>query len=276
MFGRRGKPWVVLLCLAAAWWLLPGVLRRAAETSFAEFQAPLQHAYGQAVDLRTFWTLRSRSNRELIEANRDLARVNQAYALDRERIGALEAEIGRLEALLELPSEPAYRYEIARVAHRDYTIWWERLVIRKGREAGLEPGQAVIYAGGVAGRIREVRATTAIVELASSPGFRMAASLPGIDSPVTYQGLTNVPLEPPRGEALNLPPEVSLAQDEPLLLRSSQLGGIFPAGLPIGTIVALSPGSEGYFQRGLVELPASLGSLREVAVVVPISPDTAE
>lgn len=273
MLARYAKPWIVLAILIAGWWVLPGVVKRFSRVVFAEFNAPLQQGYGQAVDLRTYWTLRSRSQRELIEANRDLARVNAAYAIDQQLNVGLQAEILRLEELLGLPSEPTHRLEIARVAQRDVTIWWERLVIRKGRNHGLEPDQAVVYLGGVAGKVREVFAHTAIVELASSPGFRMAASLPGIDSPVTYQGIVNVPMQAPLGEALNIPPDVSLAGNTPLQLRSSQLGGVFPAGLIIGEVIRLEPGTDGYFQRGRVRLPAALGKLREVAVLVPVRGD---
>ncbi len=263
------RPWLLLVGLLAAVFLLPRGCRVAWEGHWAQLQAPLQLAYGQVADLRDYAALQSASKEELLAVNRDLARVNQAYALDQQRVAALEAEIARLESLLGLPAEGPFRYEIARVAQRDYTVWWERLVIRKGANHGLAEGQAVVYGGGVAGKIRSVTATTAVVELASSPGFRMAASLTGVASPVTYQGVPNVPLQPPLGVVLNVPPEVSLASGGRLRVESSRLGGVFPAGLLIGEVQSLEVGSDGYFQRGQVVLPVALGTLREVAVIVP-------
>lgn len=183
---------------------------------------------------------------------------------------SLQEEVGRLEALLELPSENGYRYEIARVARRDLTAWWQRFTIRKGRNYGIPEGAAVVYAGGVVGRVREVHAYTSVIELVSSPGFRMAASLEGESRPVTYQGLPNPPFVPPIGEAMNIPPDVRVSRAEPRRLVSSRLGGVFPEGLTIGLITAVEPGSDGYFQQGLVQLDPELSSLKEVAIVVPL------
>lgn len=269
--GGSRLRWLAAAGMLLLSWVLPEAIRQSGEQAFGELTAPMVSTYGQAKDLREFWLLRGRSKHELMEAGRDLARINNAYAVSQEQVAALRAEIERLERLLELPGEPAYRYEVARVSLRQQSLWWERLVIRKGLEHGLEPGQAVIYNGGVVGRVREVRAGTAVVELISSPGFRMAAIIEGSEYPVTYQGAPNAPFARPYGEVLNVPPEIVLVPGQALPLYSSRLGGIFPAGLPIGTVTALAPGMDGYFQRGEVSLPARLASLREVAVIVPIA-----
>lgn len=267
--SRRWKPLVALLLLIGLWWLLPVTLQRWLQLSFAEFEAPFTVAHSHLKDLRTYWAYQNHSKRDLIEANRDLSRVNAAYAVGLAQVDELEAEIERLERLLKLPSELEYRYEVARVARRDFTAWWEHVIIRKGRTHGIEAGQAVIYAGGVAGRVRDVYAYTAVVELVSSPGFRMAAQIEGTESPVTFQGDVNAPMQPPLGEVLNVPPNVKRVSGKPLRLLSSELGGIFPAGLLIGDITRLEPAVDGYFQRGEVQLPQRLSELREVAIIVP-------
>ena len=89
-----------------------------------------------------------------------------------------------LEEILRLPSYPAYRYETARVARRDLSGWWRQFVIRKGRNYGLTVGAPVIFSGGVVGRIREVHAYTAVVDLISSPALRIAASVQGDNRPI--------------------------------------------------------------------------------------------
>jgi len=161
------------------------------------------------------------------------------------------------------------------VAQRDLSAWWQQIIIRKGQNYAIPEGAAVIYNGGVVGRVRAVHAYTAVVELVSSPGFRMAANVVGEAAPVTYIGMPNPPFSPPRGEALNVPPTVTVTPSEPRKLVSSELGGIFPAGLTIGEITDLEPGSDGYFQRGSVRLSQQLASLREVAVVIPFQREIA-
>lgn len=268
--GLSEKPLRMLGILVLLGLVVPPTLQRFTRATFRQFTAPAVYGYSHIRDLQTYWGLRSHSKRDLIEAGRDLARANAAYAVSNERLDALEAEIQRLEQLLLLPSEPAYRYEVARVAQRDFSAWWEQLIIRKGTAHGIREGQAVVYKDGVVGRVRSAELYLAVVEVVSSPGFRMAARIEGIDSPVTYQGAVNEPLQPPRGEVINVPPEAEIPAGASLRLVSSQLGGIFPAGLPIGGVTALSPGTDGYFQRGTVSLPRQLSELREVAVIVPI------
>ncbi|MGE9296428.1 MAG: rod shape-determining protein MreC [Puniceicoccales bacterium] len=274
-FLRQLKPLLVLFVFLAAWWLTPVIVKRFSKSAFYEFQAPMIAAQGYGKDLQTFWTLRTQSNRELIEAGRDLSRLNATYEVAAQEARVKDQEVARLESLLNLPSRPEFRYEVARVAQRDLSAWWQQLIIRKGENYDIPVGAAVIYNGGVVGRVREVHAYTATVELVSSPGFRMAANVVGEAAPVTYIGVPNAPFSPPRGEALNVPPTITVNPTEPRKLVSSELGGIFPAGLTIGEITDLEPGSDGYFQRGSVRLSPQLASLREVAVVIPFRREVA-
>ncbi len=266
------KPLFGLLIFLALWWLVPAGVKLFTRGGFYEFQAPLTVTSSHLRDLQTYWSLRGQSDDELIEAGRDLARINAQAALSRQQTETLRDEVARLESLLELPEADGYHYEIARVARRDLTAWWQRLTIRKGRNHGIVEGAAVVYAGGVVGRVREVHTYTSVVELVTSPGFRMAATLEGEERPVTYQGLPNPPFVPPVGEALNIPPDIRVSPADPRALVSSRLGGVFPEGLTIGLVTELEPGSDGYFQKGTVQLSGELGSLMEVAVAIPDKP----
>ncbi|WP_309397663.1 rod shape-determining protein MreC [Cerasicoccus maritimus] len=272
---RQLKPILLLLIFLAIWTLTPVVVKRFTQDAFYEFQAPMIAVQGYVKDLQTYWSLRTRSKNDLIEAGRDLSRLNSRYQIAQQENLTQEAEIARLESLLELPSRPEFRYEVARVAQRDISAWWHQVIIRKGENYNIPVGAAVIYNGGVVGRVREVHAYTATVELVSSPGFRMAANVVGEAAPVTYIGVVNPPFSPPRGEALNVPPTINVTPTEPRKLVSSELGGIFPAGLTIGEITALEPGSDGYFQKGSVRLSPQLSALREVAIVIPFGQELA-
>src|SRR3954469_10507649 len=119
------------------------------------------------------------SNRDLIEAGRDLARLNASYEVAIQQNAELQSEITRLESLLRLPSFSEYRYEHARVVRRDFSGWWQRIVIRKGKNYGILVGSPVVFTGGVVGRVAEVRAMTSVVELISSPSVRLAGFVEG-------------------------------------------------------------------------------------------------
>ncbi|MEM9227088.1 MAG: rod shape-determining protein MreC, partial [Verrucomicrobiota bacterium] len=209
------KPLAILLAFLLAWWITPVVLKRWIQTGFYEFQAPMRYTESRLADLRDFWTLRGQSEREMIAAGRDLQRENNRLVIQLEQNQSLLAENARLETLLDLPSEPEYRYEVARVVSRELTAWWQQITIRKGANYEIPEGAAVVYRGGVVGRIRDVYTYSATVELVTSNGFRMAANVVGEERPVTYQGLYTPPFSNPIGEVLNVPANVSVTVQQP-------------------------------------------------------------
>jgi rod shape-determining protein MreC len=265
----QAKPFLTLGLVLIAWLVLPTAVKRFARASFFELQAPLDTAGSYVRDLQDFWALKTRSKNELIEAGRDLARLNAAYEVRLQQDAALRSELARLERVLKLPAPPGYRSEPARVVKRDFSSWWQQLVIRKGRNYGLVEGAPVIYAGGVVGRVREVYAYTAVVELLSSPGVRIAATAEGDTRPVSYQGGVNPTYGTAMGAVEYVPLDVFATPTTPRRLVSSGLGGIFPPNLTIGYITKLEPSTDGLFKSGDVRLDPDLSSLTEVTVLIP-------
>ncbi len=263
------RPFATLGIVVAAWLVLPVFAKALLRAGFYEFTAPFPVAASYARDLQYIWSLRLHSNLQLIEAGRDLERLNGFYEYSVQQNAALQSEISNLEEALRLPALPRYRMETARVAQRDFTGWWQRLVIRKGRNFGITAGAPVIFTGGVVGRVAEVHAFTSVVELVSSPDFRIAALLDGDARPLSYQGGINRPFAPARGSIEFVPLDVTVPASAPRRLVTSGLGGVFPAGLTIGQVIAIDPSSDGLFKTGSVSLDPRLAGLTEVTVLVP-------
>lgn len=269
----QGQALILGGLLIAAWWTVPLALKSAARVTFFEFQAPSWVALSYLKDLQQYWGQRNHSKTELIEAGIDLSRLAAAYELRNQQAGAWRKEILRLEELLDLPRLPEYRYEVARVVNRDLTAWWQELVIRKGRRDGVREGQAVVYADGVVGRIKAVHTYTSIVELLTSPGFRVAAHFEGDPRPVQFNGGNNPALYAPTAQLSNVPRDISIPRGERARVVSSRLGGVFPDGLTLGHVESLRAEPDGLFQTGEVIINPSLLSVREVAVLVPLGQD---
>lgn len=265
----QAKPFLTLGLVLLAWLLIPTAVKRLARASFFELQAPFTTTASYIRDLQGFWSLKTRSKNELIEAGRDLVRLNAAYESRLQQDAALRKEIERLERILKLPVPPGYRAEPARVVLRDYSSWWQQLVIRKGRNYNIVEGSPVIYAGGVVGRVREVHAYTSIVELVSSPGVRIAAAIEGDTRPISYQGGVNPFMGPAVGAVEYVPTDIFATPASPKRLVTSGLGGVFPPNLTIGELVHVEPSSDGLFKTGEVRLDLALSSLNEVTVLVP-------
>ena len=267
------SPFVTLGIILLTWLLLPFVFKTFTRATFFEIQAPLTVADSYAHDLQDFWSNRLRSKDELLQAGRDLAGLVAKYHFSVQQNQQLEADILRLENLLNLPPLPAFRLEPARVAQRDFSGWWQRFTIRKGQNFGLTVGAPVVFSGGVVGRITEVYRYTAVVDLVTSPTFRLAASLAGDNRPVSYQGGLNDSFKAPRGTVEFVPLEFTAARNAPRRLVTSGLGGIFPAGLSIGEILNLELSADGLFKAGDVQLDERIGTLTEVTVLVPLNPE---
>lgn len=267
----QAKPFLTLGIIMLGWLMLPVAVKSFLRVSFAELQAPGQVTASYVRDLQQFWADRTHSKDELIEAARDLRHVYAGYEFQAQRTEAQQAEIDRLERLLHLPSNPRYRYEPARVCRRDLSGWWQQLTVRKGSNYDIPVGAPVVYAGGVVGRVREVRLYEADVDLVSSPQLRLAATFDDDTRPVSYQGRSNPPLAPARGLVEFVPPDIVIYSTAPRRLVTSGLGE-FPAGLTIGYVSRLDTSPDGLFQSGEVTLDPRLTELMEVTVLVPLPP----
>lgn len=269
------KPFIILGLFLLAWWMVPLTIKSFMRVSFSEFQAPVLISASYLDDLGDFWARRAQRRNELIEAGQEIARRKAFYQLQVQRNEIMQAEIERLERLLALPEPDGFHLEPARVVQRDISSWWHRITLRKGRDFGIPEGAAVVFEGGVVGRVIAVHAFTSDVELVSSPRFRMAATFANEQRPVLYQGRASVGFMQPKGRVLDAPQDLTASEQRPLRLVSTALGGVFPAGLTIGTVEWLEPGGSGLFQDGEVRLDPRLLSLREATILIPRQPTEA-
>ncbi len=267
----QARPFATLTVIVIAWALVPTTVKTFSRASFFELTAPITVVASKIRDLQEYWSLRMHSNHELILAGQDAANTASSFEYAVSQNQELRSEIARLEGLLRLPSFSDYRYEHARVARRDFSGWWQRLVIRKGANFGIPVGAPVIFTGGVVGRVAEVRATTAIVELISSPGLRLAGVIEGDNRPISFQGGVNATFAPPVGLVESVPLDVIATPELPKRLVTSGFGGVFPPGLMLGILTNATIGSDGLFKSGEVLLDERLGSLTEVTVLVPLA-----
>jgi rod shape-determining protein MreC len=269
----QAHPFLTLGVVAIIWIAIPIAVKSFVRASFFELTAPIPVSESYLRDLKAYWSLRVHSNNELIEAGRDLARVNASYSLSVQQNNELQAENARLEHMLNIPARADFHNENARVVERDFSAWWQRITIRKGKDAGIIVGSPVVWTEGVVGKIIEVHSYTSVVELISNPGFRIAGLIEGSAQPVSYQGGANPTFSRPTGTVEFVPLQIIAEPNIPKRLVTSGLGGIFPPGITIGQVTRVEPSTDGLFKTGVVELDARLGEISEVTVLVPRKPE---
>jgi len=276
---RLRGPLAALAALLVAWVLLPSLPRLFVRETFAEFQAPALNLLSRTRELVRHVELTGTDAEVLAASGRDLARANAALEL---RVLSLEAaadENRRLRGMLGAPVASEFRTIVARVAARESSTWWSRLVIRRGREDGVRQGCPVVLGDRVVGRIAAVHLNTSEVELVTSPGFRCAAFLDGDDQRrvVFVTGRPNPPFAGARANVTHIPREYFPPAGQPAIVRTTELGGLYPRGLRLGTLEPiLEEAPEGAWKTGRLIPAAGLHALAEVSVLVPVQPQPYE
>jgi rod shape-determining protein MreC len=261
---RHRKHIRLLLVLLAALSLLglerarPGERRWVAE-AIAAVTAPVQAAFARAHRGATgLWTTYLEWRALRADAERLRAEVT-ALRLSQMRQDDLEGENARLRALLDLSRRLAVPTLGAEVVAREWNGFTRGMTINRGRASGLERLAPVIVVRGVVGRVVEIRAGSAVIQLVTDP----ASSIGGVVNRTRAQGL----VEGVAGGRLRL--KVA-AREEGItpgdLVSTSGVGGLFPKGVPLGRVVQVRAPT-GLFRIADLEPAVDLSGVEEVLVL---------
>ena len=276
--GARAS-YVALSIFVALWILVPSAVRRFNREAFVEFQAPALHLLGKSRELATFWEKKSRSVEEMAAAGRDLARINAALEIQIHKFEDIRRENVRLRDITRDTVPAEYMSVVARVATRDSSSWWQRIVIRKGRNDGIRPGAPVVFGNTVVGRVTAVHLTTSEVDLVTSPGFRCTAYLEGDDQNhiVLVNGVASNSLGTAKARVSVIPRDYSMPAGQPARVFTTGMGGVFPSRLILGYLDGGTYATQvGNFKESLLVPSRDLYNLQEVSVLVPLHQNPGE
>ena len=147
----------------------------------------------------------------------------------------LEEENKRLTKLLGFQEAyPEYKYIHTSVMAKDPGSWFMTFTIDRGEKDGVKKNMAVANENGLVGRIIEVSANTSKVISIVDPQSAVAAAIERSRD----TGITNGAMDPesktPEVRLFFLPTDADLVPGDVVI--SSNLGGIYPNGLVIGTV----------------------------------------
>jgi rod shape-determining protein MreC len=276
--GARAS-YVALSIFVALWILVPSAVRRFNREAFVEFQAPALHLLGKSRELATFWEKKSRSVEEMAAAGRDLARINAALEIQINKFEDIRRENVRLREITHYNVPAEYMSVVARVATRDSSSWWQRIVIRKGRNDGIRPGAPVVFGNTVVGRVTAVHLTTSEIDLVTSPGFRCTAYLEGDDQNhiVLVNGVASNSLGTAKARVSVIPRDYSMPAGQPARVFTTGMGGVFPSRLMLGYLDGGTYATQvGNFKESLLVPSRDLYNLQEVSVLVPLHQNPGE
>ena len=191
---------------------------------------PIQVTIGSP---RMLWSATSgflRTRGELERENDLLREQSRQLALRAMRIDALERENARLRDLREAPPPLVKQWQLVDVVNSDLGRLRQRLVVNQGDNAGLFRSQSIIDADGLVGQLARVGPWSSEVMLITDPEAAVPVE-------VVRSGVRSIAVGMGSEDELQLPLLPATADVIPGdLLVTSGLGGVFPAGVPVGTI----------------------------------------
>jgi rod shape-determining protein MreC len=266
-FGRSGfSMGVRFLLLAVACVALMLLDRR--EQHLVKVRAALTvvvYPVRVAVDLpsRTWYSLRDTfaARDALIAENQQFRREHLETEGRLQRLESLERENARLRALLDSTARVGSRALVAEILAVDLDPYRQRFNLNRGLVDGVYVGQALIDAQGVVGQVVRVGPLTSEAVLITDADHAVPVT-------VNRSSVRTIAVGTGDSSRLRLP---YLTNNADIvvgdLLISSGLGGVFPAGYPVGRVLDVQLRSDQAFAEIVAEPASALDRDREVLLV---------
>jgi rod shape-determining protein MreC len=178
-------------------------------------------------------------------------------------LAALEAENARLRSLLDSTAKVGDRVLIAEIMSVDMDPFRHRIVVNKGGQDDVFVGQAIIDAEGIVGQVTRDQVFSAEAILITDVDHALPVE-------VVRNRLRSIAVGTGQLDRLSLPflPRNADVVEGDLLVTSG-LGGVFPAGYPVGTVRAVDSETGEPFLAIEAEPSAALNRIREVLLIWP-------
>lgn len=252
---RDTASFLVCLALSVAGLFLPARTSDAvAGTVRRTVLSPLVWLQQRAVEGRT-----SRARFDAAEAQRDTA-VLRAQGMAR-----LPGENAALRLILGMGRRPELRFVAAEILHQPQPTDGRSVLLSAGAAQGVAPFQPVVAPEGLLGVVRTVDPDQSVAMTWAHPEFRASVvtadgAVSGIVAPTAAESPSLALLE-----LRGVPYRDSVAVGT--VVVTSGLGGVYPRGIPLGTVVAQVRVQEGWERVYLLRPAGNPSSAVHVMVV---------
>lgn len=207
----------------------------------------------------------------------------EGLGASRERVAALEQQNEELRARLAELEEArqenerlrdlvdfAEEQELARlganVIRRPVSIWEGVIVLDRGSTDGIQPGMPVIAAQGLVGQVAEVSPNACTVRLVTDQQSGVAALVQSTRATGVVRGSVSGELTLDFIDRALLP----VAGD---VVLTSGLGGVYPAGIVVGDVTAVSDKRGDLYPDITIESRVQVDRIEEVLILVGYATD---
>ena len=175
-----------------------------------------------------------------------------------------DAQLKQLKSILDLAGTAGYKIVNAKViSNGSSQSFSQTITIDSGANAGIKKNMTVLSQFGIAGVVKDVYPTTALIQLASDPSFRIGARVAASQQigVLTGRGTSSA--------SLQLLDNSSIVKvGDVLLSRGSVANRPFVPGVPLGYVTGVDNSAGAVAQTATVRYYTNFSTLGVVAVVV--------
>ncbi len=195
------------------------------------------------------------------QENERLKRELEAAAERSHRQREIELENERLRELLGFKQSLAQPAAAARIVAKDPSSWFNTVIINKGAADGLTKGLPAVTSRGIAGQIVEVSLYQSKLMLIIDPNSAVDALI----QRNRVRGIVKGTFQEECTLAFVMPEDDVRPGDS---VVSSGFDGIFPKGLPVGSVSAVSGQGADFFKEVRVRPAVDFDKLEEVLIIL--------
>ena len=175
-----------------------------------------------------------------------------------------DAQLKQLKSILDLAGTAGYKVVNAKVISQGSNqSFAQTITIDSGSNAGIKTNMTVLSQYGIAGVVKDVYPTTALIQLANDPSFRIGARIAGSQQIGILSGRGS------RSASLQLlDNSTTVKEGDVLLARGSVANRPFVPGVPIGYVTSVDNSAGAVAQTATVRYYTNFSTLGIVAVVI--------
>lgn len=235
------------------------------QSVFLQVTAPVENGVSAVVRPAATFVTDATEIGSLREENRQLRLENEALRNELVGLAQVSAEVEELRSALGIIGESGEQeFEAASIVTRDASPFTDVIRIDKGSDHGIREGMVVLSTqGSLVGTVTEVFANRSSVRLISDSRSAVNAQITNtaIDGNVRGTATKSVKMELARGN-------ISIGDE----VVTSGVGGNYPRGLPIGTVVSAEGTAQDMYLDVTVEPRVRLSTLGNVLVNTAFDP----
>ena len=198
------------------------------------------------------------------------------YDESQKRIAELEKEIreldtlrnenDRLRALLDFEDREKNKELVAaQVAAASPDNWYCEILLNKGTKSGIKTEDVVITDGGLVGYVSEVGATWSKVITVLDVNASIGCVVPRSGDIAMAEGDAELSQNEECGMNYISKDATVIVGDS---VETSGIGSIYPSGILIGKISAITPELQGLYNKATIKTAVDFKNLREVMVII--------